>query len=150
MEKEKSIKNGTKKILYTGKEIYTDSLRTLQEKFNATRIDGASLSEFNSYKPFYVSKPTEKEKETCLCIHWLNPHLFLKSINKFWKSDVKHEYQSLTTHLEELSNIDKDDNSLFSEKKIKKYVITYMNRKTECYKGKDRNDAKKMSEKYPN
>ena len=65
-------------------------------------------------------KPTEKEKETCLCIHWLNPHLFLKSINKFWKSvDVKHEYQSLTTHLEELSNIDKDDNSLFSEKKDK-------------------------------
>ena len=59
MEKEKSIKNGTKKILYTGKEIYTDSLRTLHEKFNATRIDGASLSEFNSYKPFYVSKPTE-------------------------------------------------------------------------------------------
>ena len=59
MEKEKSIKNGTKKILYTGREIYTDSLRTLHENFNATRIDGASLSEFNSYKPFYVSKPTE-------------------------------------------------------------------------------------------
>ena len=32
---------------------------------------------------------------------------------------MKHEYQSLTTHLEELSNIDKDDNSLFSEKKDK-------------------------------
>ena len=114
-------------------------------------LEELSLSEFNSYKPFYVSKPTEKEKETCLCIDWLNLHLFLKSTNKFWKSvDVKHEYQSLTTHLEELSNIGKDDNSLFSEKKIKKYVITQMNRKTECYKGKDRNDAQKMSEKYPN
>ena len=40
MEKEKSIKNGTKKILYTGRKIYTDSLRALREKFNATRIEG--------------------------------------------------------------------------------------------------------------
>ena len=63
---------------------------------------------------------------------------------------MKHEYQSLTTHLEELSNIDKDIIVYFLKKKIKKYVITYMNRKTECYKGKDRNDAQKMSEKYPN
>ena len=43
MEKEKSIKNGTRKILYTGREIYTDSLRALHEKFNATRTGGAFI-----------------------------------------------------------------------------------------------------------
>ena len=60
MEKEKSTKNGTKKILYTGRKIYTDSLRASHEKFNTTRIEGVSLNAF--YKPFYVNKPTEKEK----------------------------------------------------------------------------------------
>ena len=49
-------------MLYTGRKIYTDSLRALHEKFNAARIEGVSLSVFYSYKPFYVSKPTEKEK----------------------------------------------------------------------------------------
>ena len=116
MQKEKSIKNGTKKILYTGKKIYTDSLTALHKTFNAARIEGVSLSVFYSYKSFYVSKPTEKEKESCLCIDCLNPHLVLKSINKFWKSVDVHEYQSLKTYLDVLLNIDKDDNSLFPER----------------------------------
>ena len=59
MEKEKSIKNDTKNILYTGRKKYADSLRALYEKFNATRIEGVSLSVLYSYKPFYVSKTTE-------------------------------------------------------------------------------------------
>ena len=62
MEKERSIKNGTKKFLYAGRKIYTNSLRALHEKFNATRIEGVSWSVFYSYKHFYVSKPTEKKK----------------------------------------------------------------------------------------
>ena len=82
-KKKKYIKNRTKKILYTGKNIYTDSLRALHEKFNATSIEGVSLTVFYSYKPFYVTKPTKKEKESCLCIVCLNPHLVLKSIPFF-------------------------------------------------------------------
>ena len=40
----------------------TSTIRALHEKFNATRIEGVSLSVLYSYKPFYVSKPTEKGK----------------------------------------------------------------------------------------
>ena len=85
------VKNGAKKILYTGRKIYTDSLMDLHEKFNATRIEGFSLSVFYSNRPFYVSKPIEKEKESCLCIDCLNLHLVLKSISKSRSVDV-HEY----------------------------------------------------------
>ena len=53
-----------------------------------------------------------------------------------------HEYQSLTTYLDELLNIDKDDNSLFPEKENDKEVHYYVyERNTECYKGKDGNDV---------
>ena len=142
MEK-KSIKNGTKKSLYTGRNTYTDNLRAIPEKVNAARIEGVSLSVFYSYKVFYVSKTTEKEKESCLCIDCLNPHLFLKSINKFRKSVDMHEYQSLTTYLDELSNIGKYDNDLFPERKNDKDVHYYVyERKTECYKGKNGNDVR--------
>ena len=48
MEKEKSIKNGTKKILYTGRKIYTASLRALHETGNVTRLEGISLTVFSS------------------------------------------------------------------------------------------------------
>ena len=72
MEKEKSIKNGTKNILYNGRKKYADSLRALYEKFNATRIEGVSLSVLYSYKSFYVSKPTEKEKNhDCVLIAYI-------------------------------------------------------------------------------
>ena len=74
----------------TGRKIYTDSLRALHEKFNATRIEGASLSVFYSYKPFYMSKSIAKEKEPYLCIDCLNPHLVPKSNNKFRKSVDVH------------------------------------------------------------
>ena len=112
-----------------------DSLRALHEKFNATKIEGVSLSVFYSYKPFYVSKPTEKKRELCLCIGCLNLHLVLKSINKFWKSVDVLEYQSLTTYLDDLSNIDNNDNSLFPERENDKEVhYCVYERKTECYK----------------
>ena len=121
---------------------YTYSLRALHEKFNVTRIEGVSFSVFYSYEPFYVSKNTGKEKESCLCIDCLNPHLVLKSIKKFQNSVEVHEYQFLTTYLEELSNIDKDDNSLFPERENDKDVHYYVyERKTECHIGKDENDV---------
>ena len=51
-----------------------------------------------------------------------------------------YEYQFLTTYLDELSNIDKDNNSLFPERENDKEVHYYVyERKTECYKVKDGN-----------
>ena len=137
MEKEKSIKNGTKKIVYTGRKIYNDSLSALHEKFNAARIEEVFFSVFYNYKPFYVSTPTEREKESCRCIDSLNPHLILKPINKFRKSVDVHEYQCLTTYLDELSNIDKDEIVNFlKEKIIKKYIIALINGKLSATKEK--------------
>ena len=53
-----------------------------------------------------------------------------------------HEYQSLTTYLDELSNIDKYDNGLFPERENNKDVHYYVyERKTECYKGNNGNDV---------
>ena len=53
-----------------------------------------------------------------------------------------HEYQFLTTYLDELSNIDKDDNSSFPERENNKEVdYCVYERKTECYKGKEENDV---------
>ena len=53
-----------------------------------------------------------------------------------------HEYQSLRTYFDELSNTDKDDDSLFPERENYKEIHYYIHeRKTECYKGKDGNDV---------
>ena len=60
-----------KKVFYTGRKIYTDSMRALHRKFNATQAENVSFSAFYTYKPYYVSKPTEKEKESCMCIDCL-------------------------------------------------------------------------------
>ena len=88
-----------------------------------------------------MSKPTEKEKESCLCIDCLNPHLLLKSINIYWKSLDLQEYQSLTTYLNDLK-VDSDNDELFPETKCEKQVCYYAyERKIESYKGKDGNDV---------
>lgn len=98
---------------------------------------------FCNYKPFYLSKPTvqwvylffKKEKETCQCTDCLNPHLVLKSINKFRKSVDVHASQSSTTFLDEFSNIDRDDDSLFPERENDKEAHHYVYEwKPECYK----------------
>ena len=92
MEKEVHLQSDTKKNIYTGTKIYTDSLRALHWKLNATQAENVSFSAFYSYKPYYVIKPTEKEKELCMCIDCLKPHLLLNSINTYRKSTNLHEH----------------------------------------------------------
>ena len=62
MEKEVHLKSDTKKVFYTRRKIYTDSLRALHRKFNATQAENVSSKAFYTYKPYYVSKPTAKRK----------------------------------------------------------------------------------------
>ena len=72
-----------------------------------------------------------------MCIDCLNPHLLLKLINTYRKSINLHEYQSLTTYVNELK-VDGDNYVLFPETKGEKEVCYYAyERKLECYKGKD-------------
>ena len=86
MEKEVHLKSGTNKVLY--RNIFTNSSRALHGKFNATEAENVSFRAFYTYKPYYVSKPTEKEKESCMRIDCLNPYLLLNSINANWKSTI--------------------------------------------------------------
>ena len=122
MEKEVYLKKSdTKKVFYTRRKIYTDSLGALHRNFNATQADNVLFSAFYTYKPYYVGKPTEKEKKSCMCIDCLNRHLLLKSINTYRKSIHLHEYQSLTTYINELK-VDGDNYDLFLETKRKKVL----------------------------
>ena len=84
-------------------------MRALHNNFNSTHEENVSLSTFYSYKPYYVCKPTEKKKESCMYIDSLNPHQLLKSINRYRKSINRYrksiglpEYESLTTFINEI------------------------------------------------
>ena len=83
--------------------------------------ENVSSSAFCTSKSYYVSKPTEAEKESCMCIDCLNPQLLLNSINTYRKSISLHEYQSLTTYVNELK-VDGDNYDLFRETKSEKGV----------------------------
>ena len=83
-EKEKCLKNKTKKVTCTGsKKIYTESIRKLYDQYNETASDKISLSVFYSLKPFYCMIPSEKEKQSCLCINCLDPHVLLRSVSGY-------------------------------------------------------------------
>ena len=132
MEKGVHLKSGTKKVFYNWSKIFSESFRALHIKLNATQAKNVLFSAFYAYKPCYVSKPTEKEKESCMCINCLNPHLLLKLINTYWKSTSLPEYQLLTTHANEL-NVDGNIYDLFPDKKDKKEVCYYVyEQKLEC------------------
>ena len=55
-----------------------------------------SLSTFLKYKPFYITNPTEREKESCLCKRCLNAHLLLGGINIFHKTINLNPHLSVT------------------------------------------------------
>ena len=100
-EEEKTHKKGSKlKMVVATKRIYTDSVRTLHKRFNEDQEHPISLTVFFKHKPFYILKPSEKEKQSCLCIYCLNPHVILKAINTFRTSrklaphDSPHEESS--------------------------------------------------------
>ena len=62
-EEKKTHKKGLKvKMVVATKRIYTDSVRTLHKRFNEDQEHPILLTTFFKYKPFYVLKPSEKEK----------------------------------------------------------------------------------------
>ena len=109
-EEEKTRKKGSKvKMIVARKRIYTDSVRTLQKRFNGDQEHPISLTPFFKCKPFYVLKPREKEKQGCLCIYCLNPHVILKAINTFRISRKLALHDSLTGYLKKLETDDTFD-----------------------------------------
>ena len=73
-EKEVYLKSGTKKVFYNWRKIFSGSLRALHMKLNAMQTKNDSISAFYTYKAYYASKPTGKEKKSRMCINCLNPH----------------------------------------------------------------------------
>ena len=56
------------------------------------------MTVFYSLKPFYYMPPSEKEKQSCLCINCLNPQVLLKSINGYRSPMKLTPHKSLTAY----------------------------------------------------
>ena len=78
------------------------------------------LTTFYNMKPFYCLKPSEKEKQSCLCINCLNSHVILKSINCYRLTKKLTPHDSLTTYFNKMSS-----GKTFEEMKIKKECKYY-------------------------
>ena len=84
-------RNGSSKT-YTRAQrlIYTEAIRKLHAKFLPLRENvHCSFSSFFKYKPFYITPPKEREKESCLCIKCQNAHLFLIGIKNYIKNHLQ-------------------------------------------------------------
>ena len=62
-----------------------------------------SLTMFFKFKPFYCVLPSEKEKQSCVCINCQNPDLLLQVINRYHKSKHLNGHELLTKYLENKS-----------------------------------------------
>ena len=51
------------------------------------------------YKPFYITPPSEREKESCLCIKYQNVHLLLQGINTYRSTQNLSKHYFVTEFL---------------------------------------------------
>ena len=78
--------------------VYTRLVKKIYQAFVETRF-ACSISTFIKYNPFYITEPTEREKESCLCKKCLNAHLLLAGINNFQKAQKLSPFASVTDFL---------------------------------------------------
>ena len=94
--------------------IYTKSFRKLYKSFlkeNPTNF--VSHGMFHRLKPFYIRKPTENEKQSCLCIKCQNAHGLYDPL----KRNDPSLTQSLTEFLTRQIKCEKDDRLSFVKNK---------------------------------
>ena len=77
--------------------VYTRPMKKFYQAFVETGF-ACSISTFIKYKPFYITAPTEREKESCLCKKCLNAHL-LAGISDFRKAQKLPLHTSVTDFL---------------------------------------------------
>ena len=94
-------KNGTSKsYMKSQRIIYTKTIRKMHTDFVASRDNIlGSLSTFLRYKPLYITLPSEREKESCLCIKCQNFHLLLQGINTYRCTQNLSKHYSVTEFL---------------------------------------------------
>ena len=84
-----------------------------------------SRSTFFKFKPFYIEQPTEREKQSCLCIVCQNAHTKLEGINTFRRMEKLRPIVSASEYL--LSQKSEDlDPPLYPERTSKKKVNYYV------------------------
>ena len=93
-------------ICTASKKIYTQSIRKLHDQYNETAADKISLLVFYGLKPFYCTRPSEKEKQSCLRISCL---VLLKLINIYRSSMKLTPHKSLTAYPKQLKAGEKFD-----------------------------------------
>ena len=81
--------------------IYVESIRKLRNELSSKHVP-VSLTTFSDFKPFYCVVPSEKEKQSCVCINCQNPHLLLKAVNRYRTSKNLNPHELLTKYLEKL------------------------------------------------
>ena len=80
--------------------IHTKTIRKMHTDFVASRDSiQCSLSTFFRYKPFYITPPSEREKESCLCIKYQNVHLLLQGINTYRSTQNLSKHYFVTEFL---------------------------------------------------
>ena len=106
--------------------VYTKSLDRLHLDFLKAEPEIiCSRSTFFKFKPFYIEQPTEREKQSCLCIVCQNAHTKLEGINTFRRMEKLRPIVSASEYL--LSQKSEDlDPSLYPERTSKKKVNYYV------------------------
>ena len=99
-------KTGTKKKYMTAQRtVYTRPVKKIYQAFVETGFP-CSISTFIKYKPFYITAPTEREKESCLYKKCLNAHLILAGIKNFRKAPKLPFHRSVTDFLNDQDSHD--------------------------------------------
>ena len=137
--KEKEIilkKTGKSKTYITAhRRIYTKPIRKLFSEFKESTSISCSLSTFHKYRPFYIGPPTEREKESCLCIKCQNAHLLLKGVNNFRKTKKLTHLTSATEFVNLPNSLSPEDleknHPEFKSRKETSYYV--FEKKTETY-----------------
>ena len=75
--------------LQAHRRVATNSYKSLHQDFQKLYNSNMSYGSFINLKPFYISRPTEKETEMCLCSKCLNPHCLYKAIRLALKSAIE-------------------------------------------------------------
>ena len=101
-------KKGPKKKAH--KLISLEPYHVLHRIYCDTHEFKPSMSLFTQLKPFYISNPTEKEVELCMCSSCLNPHSLYKAIKNVIDIDVPY---SLTDYLIRGINCGKEEDTDF-------------------------------------
>ena len=79
--------------------VYSKQIRKMYKEFTEKNNFKCSLCTFLKYKPFYITPPTEREKESCLCQYCANAHYLLKGINNYRKGMKLDPHTSVTDFL---------------------------------------------------